>query len=207
MANILDVLPDDMIIEVLDRLQPYQLVSAFRTNKRLLKYKYLYQDKLDEYKEIKEDLRDVSASVDKSIKNAITWISSRNLYGRGFNTVCILSPEMTRAMDLTGFYHIVNPDGEIQAIYTLSMLIQWWNLYIISRNLFAAPKLIRPDQLMDNLFSTYANVTGYQNGQLFRWIDLSKYLKPHMDCNYEPVITEEIAAGLYKEKKDLDEMF
>ena len=198
MSTLLEILPSDMVVEILNRLTVPELLTVFQTNAALNhRYRRLFEERIKDYRLTIEALEAARPAVQQSIERAIASIMSYYLPGTGYLRACLLSPELTRVMGLGNFYKV----GD-RAIYTSFGLLLWWGIYI-RRNGLDILRTIQPDSLIDSLFTLTANQTGYQPGVPFPQSDLIRYLTSLIDCNTPIIITPEIVEALYQENYEL----
>lgn len=129
------------------------------------------------------------------------------MYAVGVDKPCLLSQQLTRAMDL---------GSSCRAVYTEHMLQIWWSNYVMKEKLIfllidddgqntTQVEGIHPNEFMNSLFGTDSIAQQYD--QPFDFLSLLMLIDNHIDHQTPITITSELATSLYREYQELKLMF
>ena len=192
--NTLEQLPNDMVIEILSRLSPRELLNVFETSKSLNdrfrpSLQHIIDQAYEEYMMPSKSRDALMNTIDQEIYNVSNYIAGR----RRIKT-CLLSPELTRAMGLENFYTI---NG--WTIYGRDLIFEWWDIYINTNVPLYNNNFILPDELMVQLNPGLNPNQPLHRNQFYFLLKIH-----HIDCQTPIIITPEIVTALIRERRELD---
>jgi hypothetical protein len=198
--GVLEALPDEMIVEILSKLTVPQLMAVFNTSASLnQRFRPHFEEAIQQaYQEYQNylmppvSMEALMIAINKEIEAVSNHLMQVAGFPMGFTKVCLLSPEMTRAMNLDNFYKV----GD-RAVYTQGMALEWWAIYIRNNNLKQGWMIV-PDELMNSLM-----LPNLQPAQPFYTSRMFAFIRQHVNCDVPIIITPEISTALYRELEEL----
>ena len=183
---IFEILPDEMIIEVLDKLSLVDMIAILYINREF--YTRLYPYLNDKITAIKY------GPYMKIIEREQSGIVELMNFPRN---LVLLNSNLTRVMNLE---HLPKKDG--LTVYTSHLLYLWWMIYIGSYDLRDG-SIVNPDSTIDEVFGQYYALIHYPEYPL-RDYKIQRLMYHQIVVDHEIELTAEIASSLYHEKLELD---
>lgn len=155
--SLLESLPDELIVEILDKLGVKTLIRIFSTSKRLRKFKsdysdlindYLYGNSQDKYNEYLQRL------ANKFRDEEFVWLNKK-------------------VSDFMGYSGVKDIYGRV--ILSRRLYVLWWNVYLLSNRLMVRGNVIHDPDIKElfDLNNTFRETFSYNLAEFHRLI-LSK---------------------------------
>lgn len=184
-------LPNDDIINILSRLSPTQLYCVFNLSDSL---KRRFSKQFDNY--IENDYQNF-LTYDNRLYTYVTqlWQLLASIDDR---ETCVLSPKMSKMIRSNNSYFINN-----RAIYTLELLIWWWQIYISKNKLkYNVPNnitgLIRLNEPMKNLFASNLKALSIDSDDVIPYYQFIRLLDNSITCDIPLLLSEKSEKQLIK---------